>query len=221
MVILSIQSVTQDILNLAGNFSLWLILALYFLCVINEFGLSIPYLMETIWILAGYNTLSGQMAVYQLFFLWGAAVAGRITGASILYNVVGMGRNWLHRIYQKIFGAFLSEDKSQNHSLPMRLLQRINLFSPFSVALGRLLWLRIPMTLLLSIRKQYRTLVGAICLSSMIWDFTYVVVGIIGGNTKLQPAWFILYSIGALTLIYGSLFLIKKIFKPKPSADSK
>jgi membrane-associated protein len=217
---LSIQSLTQDILNIAGNFSIWLILALFLLCFINEFGLSIPYLMETVWILAGYNTLSGQMALYQLFLLWTAAVAGRISGAGVLYSVLGLGRTWLHRIYEKIFGAFLSPDNTRNHSLPVRLLHRINLFSPFSVALGRLLWLKIPMTLLLTVRKQYRTLMSAIVLSSLIWDFTYVIVGVIGGNTKLQPGWFVLYSLGALTLIYGTLYLIKRIFNPKNSNPS-
>jgi membrane-associated protein len=210
---MNIQQITQDVLSIAGTFNVWLIISLFFLCFINEFGLSIPYLMESVWILVGYNTLSGIIPVYQLFIIWITAVTGRMVGATCLYKLLGLGSTWIMKIYHKFFGSFLKEPKANDNSLPQRIMRRINLFSPFSVALGRLMWLKIPLTLLLSMRKQLKTLLTAISLSSAIWDGTYIIVGVIGGNTRLSPAWFILYSIGALTVIYGLIFLIRRIFK--------
>jgi hypothetical protein len=212
---MNIQEITQQIMAIAGTFNIWLIIALFFLCFINEFGLSIPYLMESIWILVGYHTASGVIPVYQTFIIWLAAVSGRMVGATVLYYILGLGSTWIMRIYRRIFGSFLTENKSNNNSLPMRLIRRINIFSPFSVAVGRFLWLKIPLTILVSIAKRLKILLTAIVLYSAIWDITYMIVGVIGGNAHLQPGWFILYSIGALTVIYGLTYLVQRVIKFK------
>jgi hypothetical protein len=208
---MNIQTITQDILAIASTFNLWLVISLFVLCLINEFGLSIPYLMEAIWILVGYHALSGTIQVFQVMLLWLAAMSGRMSGAMILYSLLGLGSPWLMKIYRKFFGRFLDENNTKDNSLAMRVMRRINLFSPFSVAFGRLIWLKIPMTILLSVRRQPKTLLLAIALSTAIWEGTYLVVGVIGGNTRLEPGWFVLYSIGALTLIYGVVFLVRKL----------
>jgi membrane-associated protein len=209
----NIEHITHEILQFAGTFNIWLVVSLFLLCIINEVGLSIPYLMEAIWILVGYHALSGEVPVYQVILLWLTAVSGRMIGAMILYSVLGLGSTWIMKLYRRLFGKFLNETKSEDKSLPMRLMRKINLFSPFSVAFGRLIWLKIPMTILLSMRKQYKTLLAAIALSSAIWEGTYIIVGVIGGNTHLQPGWFVLYSMGALTIIYGLFFLVRQVMK--------
>jgi hypothetical protein len=55
---------------------------------------------------------------------------------------------------------------------------------------------------------------------SVIWDCTYIVVGIAGGNTRLQPVWLVLYSLSALTVIYGFSFIIRKLVKPKETEST-
>ena len=218
---MNIQSITQDILAIASTFNIWLVISLFVLCLINEFGLSIPYLMEAIWILVGYHAISGTIPIYQVMLLWLAAVSGRMSGAMILYRLLSLGSTWLMKIYHRFFGRFLDENNTKDNSLPMRVMRKINLFSPFSVAFGRLIWLKIPMTILLSVRRQPRTLLLAIALSSAIWEGTYLVVGVIGGNTRLEPGWFVLYSIGALTLIYGVLFIVRKLMKLGKAVPAK
>jgi membrane-associated protein len=211
---MNIEHITQEIMTFAGTFNIWLVISLFLLCLINEFGLSIPYLMEAVWILVGYHALSGSIPAYQVVLLWMSAVSGRLAGAFILFKLLGLGSTWIMKIYRKLFGSFLADNKAQdNNSWPRRLMRRINLFSPFSVALGRLLWLKIPLTLILSIRKEPRTLLLAIVISSAIWETTYIVVGLIGGNTRLAPGWFVLYSMGALTVIYTVFFLIQRVIK--------
>jgi membrane-associated protein len=218
---MNIQTITQDILSIAGTFNIWLIISLFILCMINEAGLSIPYLMETIWILAGYHAISGAIPIYQVMLLWLTACSGRMLGAMILYRLLGLGSTWLMKIYRKFFGKFLDEKNTKDNSLAMRVMRRINLFSPFSVAFGRLIWLKIPMTILLTMRRQPKTLLLAIALSTAIWEGTYLVVGVIGGNTHLKPGWFVLYSIGALTLIYGVMFIVRKLFKLGKTVPAK
>lgn len=226
---MNIEQITQEIMTFAGTFNIWLVVSLFLLCLINEFGLSIPYLMEAVWILVGYHALSGSIPPYQVVLLWMSAVSGRLAGAFILYKLLGLGSTWIMRIYRKLFGSFLSEtknggatgDSAKEKSWPRRLMRRINLFSPFSVALGRLLWLKIPLTLILSIRKEPRTLLLGIVVSSLIWESTYIIVGVIGGNTRLAPGWFVLYSMGALTVIYTTFFLVQRIIKLTQSRAAK
>jgi hypothetical protein len=86
------------------------------------------------------------------------------------------------------------------------LFRRINLFSPLSVAFGRLIWLRIPLTITLALRRELKVLEIAVVLNSIAWDVVNVRVGLVGGNVQLTPIDLIIYAFIGLTILYGSAF---------------
>jgi membrane-associated protein len=216
---MSLEGISREILSFTGTFNIWLVLAIFLMLSIGEFGTSIPYVMETIWILAGYHTTIGTLSIFHLILLWLVAVAGRTVGTLALYHVAGLGRGPIMKLYHRIFSSALSQSttKSDNISLPVRFLRRINLLSPYSVAFGRLIWLRVPLTLILSMRRQLGILLQAVLLSSFVWDATYILIGVIGGNIKVNPTDIILYSLAGLTVIYGVAFVIRRLLRLRPS----
>jgi membrane-associated protein len=207
------EQIFQEVLTFAGTFNLWLILSVFVILFFTEFGLSIPYLLETIWMLCGYNVLSGTLSPFHLLLLWLIAIAGRFAGATILFHLAKWNRGWIMKIYSRVFGEALSPKKLEKSSLPARVIRSINLFSPFSVAFGRLIWLKIPMTLTLGVRRQLMTLYIAIVVSGAIWDISYMIVGVIGRGIQLRPSYMILYSLGTLTIVYSLYFIIRKFLQ--------
>jgi membrane-associated protein len=211
---MNLQDIGQEIVELAGTFNIWLIIALFILPAISEFGLSIPYLMETIWIIIGYQFFTGSILIFQLLILWSAVVSGRMIGAIILFHLAKLGSPRVMKLYHKLFKTVLTENTTIPNFLG-RLLQKINISSPFSVTFGRLIWFKIPLTLTLGIRSQLKSLLLAVLLSSLIWDATYIIVGVVGGNARLQPPWLVLYSLSALTVVYGLFFISQRLLRLK------
>jgi len=213
------DTLAQQILSFAGTFNIALVVALFILLTLGEFGLSIPYVLETVWILSGFHLMTGEIAFYQLILLWMTVAGGRMCGAFIFYRLVHLGSPWIMKIYRKIFGQFIAaaEEKAQGSSLPARLWRRINLFSPYSVAFGRLFWLRIPLTITLGVRGQLKVLELAVLLASLIWDCTYIIVGIVGGNSHVHPLWLVAYSVSALIIINLVTWGVRKLIEKKLS----
>jgi membrane-associated protein len=217
------QAITREILNFTGTVNFWLVISLFLMLSVSEFGISIPYLMETFWILAGYQTLTGSLPIYFLAVLWITAMCGRTFGAVILYHLARFSGSRLMKLYRRIFKAALASRETAEKTVNSpssgkegfltRVWHKINSLSPYSVAFGRLIWMRVPLTLTLGFKKQIKILVPGVVISSMVWDTTYILVGVIGGDVKLEPFQIVLLSICALTAIYGSIFLVRWVIK--------
>jgi membrane-associated protein len=123
---------------------------LFVICAIGEFHISIPYVLETVWLLVGFQLGSGALSPLHFLGIWAAALVGRELGAVGLYRVGWRGSNWLVRLYEKLRIDRLI-DKITARSTTAR---NINIYSPFSVAYGRLFGLRIPITLALGVKKR-------------------------------------------------------------------
>jgi hypothetical protein len=219
---MNLDEISRQIVTFAGTFNLWLVVSIFLVLAANEFGFVIPYLMETVWILAGYHVRSGALPVYQLVLLMAVAMSGRVLGSLALYSVVGLGSERLMRVYRRIFGDALETGKGEAKSLPARTMKKLNLFSPFMVAGGRLIWLKIPLTITLGVRRDLKVLVPAVMLSSLIWDCTYVALGLILGNIKTEPPLLVLYSLAVLTVIYGGTYLTRRFLTRRAlRADGK
>jgi membrane-associated protein len=211
---MNLQDICQEIITLSETFNIWLIIVLFILPAISEFGLSIPYLMETIWIIIGYQFYTGYILIFQLLILLIVVVSGRITGAFTLFHLAKLGSPRIIKLYHKLFKPLMTENTTSPNFL-RRVLQKINISSPFSVAFGRLIWFKIPLTLTLGIRSQLKLLLLAVLLSSLIWDATYIIVGVVGGNARLQPPWLVVYSLSALTVVYGLFFITQRLLRLK------
>jgi membrane protein DedA with SNARE-associated domain len=204
------MSLTQHILAFAGTFNGWLVLSVFIMLILAEFSIAIPYVMETVWMLIGYNVSTGAFSIFHLALLWLVGVIGREIGAWTLYQIAGLGRGPIMRLYNRLFGKVISErlsEGSPSNSLPARLLRRINLLSPFSITFGRLIWLRVPLTIILSMRRQLKLVVESVALFSVVWDGIYLLIGVIGGKATVSPTRFILYSVIGLTVLYTIFFI--------------
>jgi membrane-associated protein len=211
---MNLELIFQQVFNLAGTFNPTLVVFLFLICLIGEFGASVPYLLETVWLVSGYNFGNGVLPLLDLVLLWLVAQVGRQIGATMLYHLGRFGSMPLTRLYRKHFKASLSDKLSENNSIPFSFLRRVNFLSPFSIALGRLFGLRIPITLSLGVKKQLGVLLVGVVLSSLVWDGMYIFLGaVVGANVVLKPFQMILYSLIGLTILYAVGFAVRHLWK--------
>ena len=204
-------------MSLIGAFDPKIILILFILFWIGESsGLSVPYLIETTWLLAGYQVVHDQLVFPKLLLLLFAAQLGRQFGAGTLYVVVRRGESIFAARFPKRFKKLTDRFKIQTDmtsSTPFASLwHRLNFSSPFPVALGMLLWLRLPLAFYLSAKGKLRVFLSATSLSGIVYDGTYIGIGaILGTTTTLKPIQMIPYFIVVMTAIYILTFVIRKI----------
>ena len=219
---MSLQDIIQQVFSFAGSFNANLLIFLVLICAIGELGITIPYLFETVWLLSGFNLSNGTLSVFQVFILWLMAQAGRQGGAVLLYYLSQLGMIPFVKLYHKYFPAHRAEKFNETHATPFKLLRKIDLLSPYSVAMARLLWLRVPLTFALGARNKLSVLVLGILLSSVIWDGIYITIGlVVGTKVALEPVQMILYSLGALTLLYFTMFTLKFVFRRRHQSQKQ
>jgi membrane-associated protein len=210
----------SNLLGFAGTFTPEMILILFLMCSISEIiGLSVPYLLETTWLMAGYRFVSGSLPFVQLLALMLVALIGREAGMLVLY---ALSRRF-SPLVTKLASRFKWTRNLNVDSAP-KLFLKLNFYSSFSVAVGRILWLRIPLTLILGAQRKLKILVYGVALSTMVYDVTYTVIGaIVGTTTTLEPVQMLLIFLAALTATYVITFLTRRIiglFKNRRKATS-
>ncbi len=203
---MDLNSIFQEVVNFAGTFNPYLILAIYLMLIVGEFSISIPYLLETIWILTGYHAITGLYSPQQVIALMLVALSGRETGAVIFYILILYGSAGVIRLYRRFFPSAGQNDVAEN-----RVLRRINFLSPFSVAFGRLFYLKVPLTIVLGLKRKPWILFIAVAIHSLIWDSIYIIIGVVGGNAQLSSGRLLIYSLGSITIIYAVSFLIRRL----------
>ncbi|MDD5127489.1 MAG: hypothetical protein PHR43_05285 [Dehalococcoidales bacterium] len=214
-----LEIILHQVAAFTGDFSPKLVILLFFVLAIGEFGVfSIPYMLETVWLLSGYNFSNGIISFPQLALLWFSALSGRLVGAVALYYLSRLGSLPLKKLYQRYSPA-------ENSTAPFKFLRKLNLLSPFSVALGRLFWLRVPLTLALAFLKRFKVLALGVLVSSIIWDGIYIVAGqAVGAHVLINPTRMILYSLMGISAFYAATFIIRWLFAhrnngTKPTGD--
>lgn len=196
-------------LTLIGPFDIKVIVFLFLLCLIGEAaGLFVPYLFETTWLLIGFQFSQRVLSPVYLVLLLLTCIAGRQTGALGLYYISRSGSTLITK-----YTDHFKKKIDLNDALPLKLFRKIDILSsPFSVALGRLLWLRMPLTLILGAKRKWKVLMLGVAISSLIYEGIYVTLGaIIGTTVKLEPIGLILYFVATLTAIYVVTFAIRRL----------
>jgi membrane-associated protein len=215
---MNLGNAVAQILALTSTLDPRMAALLFAICAIGEFGFSIPYVLESVWLLVGYQLGAGVLSPLHLVGLWLAAQCGRQLGATILYHVGRFGSMPLVRFYNnKRLSRFIPRVVANS-----RVLNRINLSSPFSVAFGRLFWMRIPLTLTLGVKKRLGMLLMGVLLSSLVWDVVYISVGLtVGAMAVVEPVYMFFYSLAGLTLVYLITFLVRRLIRrPQPASGS-
>jgi membrane protein DedA with SNARE-associated domain len=189
-------------------------LLLFVICFIGEAGVSILFLLEFLWVNVGINLGTGKMPPWHLAGLWLSAQVGRQLGSAILYRIARFGMPALAKFYRKIrLDRFFNWLMSRSGAI-----SRINFTSPFSIAFGRLIGMRIPALLLMASKKRFRMLALGVLLSSIVFDGLYISVGAIFGMTiedvkQFNPLYTVLITVGILAIIYLITFLIRFFIK--------
>ncbi len=193
-------------LQFAGHFSPEIGLLLFAIGFLSEaFSIAVPYLMETTWMAVGYQFARGVTSLTDIVLMEATIIAGREAGALLLFVI---GRGLIEGLSRLLKRLHIARDVSNTG--PGRLFRRINPLNPFWVALGRLLWLRIPLTLALSAARRPRVLVIAIVISSVVYDGVYITLGgVVGTTVKLDPLRTVLLFLGLVTAIYLLVFGIR------------
>jgi len=203
---MEIQEILSNIMNYIGAYSPVVGLSLFVLCLIGEvIGIGIPYVLEASLMLAGYNAYNnGQY--YNLVIIILMTMSGRLAGTMIIYALARRGTKLIDKIRSAI------QFRVNSNSFLMKMVGRVNLYSPFSVAIGRLLWLRYPLTLVMAAQGKLRVLLLGTLLSSFIYDSVYMIVGaVVGAKTTLEPFQVIIYFMAGLTVVYIVLLVIQRL----------
>jgi membrane-associated protein len=182
------------------------------ICLLGEvIGIGVPYLIETVWLVAGYNATTGINSVASLFLLLVVAQAGRMAGAMVLY-FLSMGGS---AAWKKMKGYLrVKNDVANSPVFKWFSGKNWTVVTPFSVALGRLLWMRLPLTIYLGTKRDWKTLLLGILISSALFDCVPIIIGAVIGKTVLIDSnELLLYSLGGLTVFYLACFGVRKLIQ--------
>ena len=204
------QSFFQRLMDFTATPDPMTVLLLALWCAMGEALISIPYVLETFWIMAGFNAGAGNLEWWYLIALWTASQAGRQAGSITLYSIARMGITTLDKFFHKIhLNKFF-------HKIAKRTgaIGRMNLASPFTVAGGRMIGLRVPMLLVMAGKKYPGKLALGVLMQSLIWDWLYITAGAVFGSTvEIEPAYLLLISFGMMAVIWLATWLLRKVFK--------
>jgi membrane protein DedA with SNARE-associated domain len=195
---MNLDSILAQVLEITGTFNPKIAIILFLLCAIGEVGFALPYILETIWLMAGYQLSQGNLSPLDILYIWLIAQAGRQTGNIGLYYSGMVGMIPLRKLYRK----YIQPRLPKKQILPPGLIKHLTNPSPFSVAVSRLIGLRIPAAVTMGARHQLSHLSLGVLLSSIVWDSVYLILGVTVGNVLPNPIHMFWYSLGGLTFIY-------------------
>ncbi len=235
----------HQVVSLVGAFSVWLILALFLMTLLGEFGISIPYLHETIWLLAGYHISGGSLAPGPILLFCLTSFAGRELGALLLYKISGLGSGPFTKFYLKLtvlksswrhsaswwkryllappvglatrFLTLNMKNKAEYDRDGKLIAPRINI-SPFHVALGRFIWLKIPLTITMGLTRQLFALIFGVALFSLAWDALYILLGFFSAGKGLSPYLMLAITFGGFICINTSMYLVRRFIVSQRNA---
>ncbi|MFA5438580.1 hypothetical protein [Dehalococcoides sp.] len=199
--------ITQGVAMLS-EFNLVVLLILFGICFISEtVGLTVPYLLETVWLMGGYQVASGELSIWLLILLILVAQAGRQIGALALSRLGRVGSGPIER-----FITFLRTRTPLKKISESPALQKVNLYSPFAIAVGRFMWLRIPLTLLMGAKRKTKVLMLGVLISGIFYDALYVIFGAVVGKVfTLNSVQMVIIFTGGLTVLYIGTFVVQQI----------
>jgi len=196
---MDIERFLVQVLAITSTFNIKIALILYILCTVGEIGFALPYILETIWLFAGFQLARGSLEFTDLILIWLVAQAGRQTGSLVLYYSGVRGIEPVEKLYKRYIEPRLPGKKY----IPPAVNRYLSNPSSFSVAAGRLMGLRVPVALTLGAKRKLSRLVIGILLSSIVWDGIYLIIGgTVGAAVIPNPLNMLLYSLGGLTALY-------------------
>ena len=212
-----LSGLLSQVLTATSSFNLKIAILLFLLCSIGEIGFALPYVLETIWLLAGYQLGTGDLQLGELLKIWLVAQAGRQTGSLVLYYSAVLGLAPLKKVYKK----YIESRLPKRQFIPASITKHLTNPNPISIAIGRLVGLRIPMALTMGARQKLLHLALGVLISSIIWDGIYIIIGRTVGSVLPKTEFMVLYSVGGLTVVYISVLVIRHKIIQRQEAKKK
>jgi hypothetical protein len=206
---MNLSGLLSQVLQLTSSYNLQIALILFFLCAVGEIGFGLPYVLEMMWLLAGYHLGVGELKPLDLLYLWLTAQAGRQVGSLVLFYSSMLGMIPIRKFYKRHVEGRLPK----RQIISRKWLERLTNPSAFSVAIGRLIGLRIPMAVASSAKNRITNLVLGVLLSSIVWDGLYLILGATVGTKAPKPQYMLLYSVSGLTALYLATLGIRYLFR--------
>jgi len=147
--------------------------ALFLILALGEWGIPFPFVLQSVLFFIGYQISHGSMQVIPLLLV---LISGRLVGSAVLFWSARALGNPLAGWFQKRFWRI-------QYKLD-RLNSRLGTRSPIAVAMGRMTpGLLVPTSLSSgAIGLRYEYFVLGVALSSIIWDGTFILSGIVLGH---------------------------------------
>jgi membrane-associated protein len=214
---MNLEGFLSEVLQITGTFNLRISVILFLLCAIGEVGFTLPYILETIWLMAGFQLAQGALTALDVFYIWLIAQAGRQAGNFGLYYSGRLGMIPLRKLYKR----YIEPHMPKTQIIPAGIIKYLANPSPFSIAVCRLIGLRIPAAVTMSARRRLGYLSLGVLLSSIVWDGVYLILGNTVGNVLPNPIRMFFYSLAGLTGLYlitvGIRYLLR-LWRPKEKA---
>ncbi|MBI2832498.1 MAG: hypothetical protein HYX79_09605 [Chloroflexi bacterium] len=193
-------------LDITAGINLKIIGAMLLLTVLGEGYIQVPLLMESIWMITGYQSSINSTALLNVSLIFLVAQTGRQIGISAIYLLVSAFNTPLSRFY----ASRIQKHKYYKKYLDNQCFYNVKFLSLPSATLGMLTWLNGPIKLMLILNKKARILLLSTLLSGMVFDGIYMGIGAVFHTTTLQltylPAFML---IGFLIFV----FVRAKVFK--------
>jgi membrane protein DedA with SNARE-associated domain len=193
-----LENFLSQALQITSTFNPHIAVILFLLCFFGEAWFGIPYVLETIWLLSGYQLAIRPSFISDLLLIWLVSQAGRQTGSIVLYYSGVLGLAPLRKFYKR----FIESRLPKKQVVPSFVIKLLNKPSPYSVAVGRLFGLRIPMALTMSAKRKLPQLALGVLMASIVWDGAYILIGMLAGPKVENKQMMLLYSLAGLTGLY-------------------
>jgi hypothetical protein len=229
---MNLGALTTGILGLSATYTPWLILAIFLITLASQFGFFVPYLLESIWLFSGYNVAVGTYPPLFLVLLCVVGIIGREAGSGVFFYLSSLGSQpiqqfFLDRIEPRLLAGAGREKRPglvkrglarvlrvifvNNEDEPPELFGRPIRFSPFTVALGHFLWMRVPIIMTLGLKGKMKPLLLGVALFSVLYDGIYIAFGILGGAGGVNRSLMLVYPLGLMALIFGTSYGVRRV----------
>lgn len=169
-------------LDITGDFNLKIALGILLLTIIGEANLHVPLLMESVWLVMGYQAGTSSSAIADLVVLFLIAQSGRQIGMSAIYYIFESVNAPLSRLFARSLGSNRYYKKYAQH----KYLTSVEFLSVPSATLGMMTPLNGPIKVILVVKRKLKTLLVSTLLSGMTFDATYIVMGGVFHITSLS-----------------------------------
>lgn len=192
----------KDALDISSDLNPALIGMFLLIILLGEINIQIPLLMESMWLLIGYQSWTNNMALFNAALILLLAQIARLVPMFALY--------YLFPIINRPFAKHLAKPTILKRVYQTHIDQKYfntEYLSSLSSTLGMLTWLNLPLKLLLIWRRNLKQLLIGTLFSGLAFDGSYLLAGAIFGTTEL--------SLGYLPAVFLAVFLVFLYIKMK------